>query len=462
MDAQIARAVMEGLVLVQHELLLFAAFWLALGTLDEMLVDVAWLGLALRGRAGARPLTRPPDAPLGGIAAVFVPAWQEANVVGAMLSHCLESWPQAELRIYAGCYRNDTPTLCAMMEAAGDPRLRIVVHDVDGPTTKADCLNRLYEALCDDEARAGFRARSIVLHDAEDLVHPAALSELDAALDQADFVQLPVMPEQQADSRWVAGHYADEFAEAHGKTMVVRDWLGVGLPSAGVGCAFSRDAIARIARRRGTPHPFAPDSLTEDYECGLLVAEDGGKGRFLRIRDAAGALVATREFFPATLDAAVRQKTRWLHGIAFQGWDRLGWHRRPAEVWMRMRDRRGPLTAVVLVAAYLLIVIWPFAMVAERSGMIAALPYSRALEWLLVFNLAGFFWRAIMRFAFTAHVHGWVEGVRSVLRIHVSNVIAIIVGRRALLAYLRTLRGTGIRWDKTVHRRHPAAVRFSG
>jgi adsorption protein B len=109
-----------------------------------------------------------------------------------------------------------------------DDRLRIVVHDRDGPTTKADCLNRLYEAMCEDERRGRFRVRSVILHDAEDMVHPAALSLLDSALDEADFVQLPVRPEPQRTSRWIGGHYCDEFAEAHGKVMVVRDWLGAG------------------------------------------------------------------------------------------------------------------------------------------------------------------------------------------------------------------------------------------
>ncbi|MFX8637222.1 glycosyltransferase family 2 protein, partial [Acinetobacter baumannii] len=83
----------------------------------------------------------------------------------------------------------------------------------------------------------------------------------------------PVRPEPQAASRWVGGHYCDEFAESHAKAMVVRDWLGVSLPAAGVGCAFSRAAIEAIAARRGCAQPFAAECLTEDYEFGLLVGE---------------------------------------------------------------------------------------------------------------------------------------------------------------------------------------------
>jgi adsorption protein B len=78
-----------------------------------------------------------------------------------------------------------------------------------------------------------------VLHDAEDMVDPAALGLLDRALDEADFVQLPVLPEPQRSSRLVGSHYCEEFAEAHGKLMVVRGALSAGLPAAGVGCAFS-------------------------------------------------------------------------------------------------------------------------------------------------------------------------------------------------------------------------------
>ena len=116
-----------------------------------------------------------------------------------------------------------------------------------GPSSKADCLNRLYRALRADEARMGWRARSILLHDAEDMVDAAALPLIDQAMADCDFVQIPVLPEPQAGSRWIAGHYSDEFAEAHGKAMVVREALSAALPAAGVGCAFSHDALDRLA-----------------------------------------------------------------------------------------------------------------------------------------------------------------------------------------------------------------------
>lgn len=469
---------LRALAGLERELLLFAAFWFAIGAIDELLVDALWLRLVMTGQGRARWLAESTGTglsgvvpvPLRGQAAVLVPAWHEADVIGAMLAHALKAWPQADLRIYAGCYRNDLGTLAAMIAAVSangrDPRLRIVIHAADGPTTKADCLNRLYAALCEDERRGRFRARCVILHDAEDMVHPLALAALDAALgfdgDGADFAQVPVRPEPQPASRWVAGHYADEFAEAHARAMVVRDWLGIGLPSAGVGSAFSRDSIDRLAARRDSRLPFAAECLTEDYECGLLIGELGARARFLRLRGPDGDLVATRAFFPSDLAAAIRQKTRWLHGIAFQGWDRLGWNGGLCEAWMRMRDRRGPMIAIVLAISYLLIVLWPVTRLGEWLGLVEPVPYGPLLRVLLAFNLAHLVWRLAMRFLFTAREYGWREGVLAVLRVHVSNVIAIIAGRRALFAYVRSLRGGAVRWDKTVHLAHPALVGAGG
>ena len=317
---------------LEQELLYFAAFWFVLGAIDEFAVDCLWLALQIRRRweSDEQPVATF-DQALAAPIAVFVAAWQESNVIGAMVGHALRVWPQRDLRLYVGCYGNDPATVAAaMMGAAGDPRLRIVIHDKPGPTTKADCLNRVYRAMCQDEQQRDVRFGGVVLHDAEDMVHPQALLAIDAGLTEADFVQLPVLPEPQPRSPWIAGHYSDEFAEAHGKTLVVRDALRAPIPAAGVGCGFGRKRLAQIARMRGPSGrdgPFAAECLTEDYELGLLFSHDNGRSRFLRQRAADGSLIATRAYFPCTLDTAVRQKTRWIHGIALQGWDRLGWSR---------------------------------------------------------------------------------------------------------------------------------------
>lgn len=454
----------EWLLLIQYELLLFAGLFFLLGAIDELLIDLLWLWLKLRGRLRDRPAPDlRPDAGLGGPAAVIVPTWREDAVIAAMIDHTLAAWPQPELTLFVGCYHNDPATLAAASSAGGgDARLRLVIHEAAGPTTKADCLNRLYRAIDTEEARRGQPFRMVVLHDAEDMVDPAALSVLDAAMDHAEFVQLPVLPLVVGDSRWIAGHYCEEFAEAHGKGMVVRDAIGAGLPSAGVGCAIKRSELAKLAGSRESNLPFSPDSLTEDYELGLTIAAMGGRTRFLRRRGAGGRLIATRAYFPDDISQAVRQKTRWLHGIAFQGWERLGWSRSPVESWMRLRDRRGPMTALVLAIAYVLVLTAGGTLAASLFGWLPSPDMPPILALLLSVNLLALLWRAVFRFAFTAREYGVGEGMRAVLRIPVCNIIAIMAGRRAFAAYVGTLAGAAPVWDKTDHPRHPARLHTSG
>ena len=231
---------LELLALVEHELLLFSAVFFLIGALDEFAVDVVWGWLRLTGRVKTGRIERSEvrGKPLTGPAAVFIPAWHEDRVIAFTIAHALAAWPQPGLRLYVGCYRNDAATIAAAQRGAdGDPRTRLVILERDGPTTKADCLNWLYAAMERDERRCGREFRFVALHDAEDLVDPAALGLLDRAVGEADFVQLPVLPEPQCQSRLIGSHYCEEFAEAHGKLMVVRGALAAGLPAAGVGCA---------------------------------------------------------------------------------------------------------------------------------------------------------------------------------------------------------------------------------
>lgn len=456
-----AEQVLPGLVSVEHELLLFAAFWFIVSAVDEAAFDLGYLWLRLTGRLREQVIARDSETPeLERMTAVFVAAWQEADVIGAMIAHTLKVWPQRRMALYVGCYANDPETLAAAMKSAkGDARVRIVVNERPGPTTKADCLNRLYAALCRDEERCGERFRSVILHDAEDFVHPAALALIDCNLRDAAFVQLPVRPEPQAGSHWIAGHYSDEFAESHAKSMVVRSAMGAAIPAAGVGCGFDRDLLTAFARQRSGSafgQPFAAECLTEDYELGLMVSRSGANSKFLRVRDHLGNLVATRAYFPGRIEDAVRQKARWIHGIALQGWDRLGWFGGPIDVWMAIRDRRGLLTAVVLAAAYLLILIEAVLGFARLSGWQEPLALSPLANLMLQVSFVALVWRALWRFGFTASEYGLAEGLLAVARIPVANVIAIMAGRRALAAYVRSLVGTVPQWDKTAHSLHPA------
>lgn len=448
------------LVLIRHELFLFAGVFFLVGALDELAVDVIYIWLRLTGRATTPRVDESAlnDQSRSYRCAVFIPAWREAEVIGTTIAHALAVWPQEQFRLFVGCYRNDHATQAAVVEGArGDPRMRLVVHEVDGPTCKADCLNRLYAALIAEEHDLRERFAAVILHDAEDMVDPMGLPLLMCAMEDLEFAQLPVLALPQHKSPLVAGHYTDEFAEAHAKSLVVRSLLGRGIPGAGVGCAIERGMLDKIARQRASDGPFATGALTEDYELGLQCGAMGGRSQFLRVRTETGRLIATRAFFPSSMSAAIRQKTRWIHGIAFQGWDRLGWRGTPVDLWMQIRDRRGPLAALLLAVAYLLVVMGGIEFALAYLGWLQIPPLPLFLQWLLVANLAALAWRLAARMTFTAREFGWAQGLLALPRVIVSNTVAIVAARRALFAYARSLRGGPIVWDKTDHDVHPVA-----
>lgn len=449
-----------ALATLHHEFLLFAAVGLAIGGLDDLLVDILfllrkiWRDLTVYVRHPRMTTADLPPSRRPGKIAIFVPAWQESSVIGPMLRHALSRWGEAHYRIFVGAYPNDPATIDAVATlAADDPRLLLGINDRPGPTTKADCLNLLWRAMLAEERAGGFRYKAIVLHDAEDVVHADEIRLYDFMIDRFDLVQLPVLPLPGRGgwfSRAIANHYGDEFAESHGKLLTVREALGASVPSAGVACAFERDALEALAHdpRHG---PFDPSSLTEDYEAGLRIRDMGGRSVFIRMRDAAGELVATREYFPDNIQAAVKQKARWMIGISLAGWDRMGWRGGPVEWWMRLRDRRSAMAALVLFAAYLALLIWAVLWLAGLFRPLPPQPMPPLLTYLLWLNLGLMAWRGMTRTLFVGRTYGWCYGLGAIPRTLIANYIAILAARRAVFLYVRSLLGTPLTWDKTQH-----------
>lgn len=439
---------------VLREATLFAAVGFLIGGLDDLAVDLAWVWTWRKRRRQAVPgdlraYITPPRR-----IAIFVAAWDEAAVIGAMLRSTLARLDHADYRLYVGTYPNDRATIDAVaLVALDDPRVRLVIGAHEGPTTKADCLNTLWRGLERDEAQERVPAAAIVLHDAEDFVHAGELRVFDALIGDYAVVQVPVLPLIDPRATLISGHYADEFAEAHAKSLVVRAALGAGLPLAGVGCAIERAMLDRIAAEQGGL-PFDAGSLTEDYELGLRIAALGGRGVLARVRERReGPLVAVRAYFPATIDTAVRQKARWMTGIALAGWDRIGWTRTLdwRDHWMRMRDRRAPIAVLVLAVAYVALVAWGASLAGHALIGTPAPPLSWAMEIVLRINAALLVWRLALRALCTGYAHGWREALWSLPRALVANLIALLAARRAVTAYVRSLHGAGLTWDKTRH-----------
>lgn len=448
-----AMGVADAAAAAMRELALFAAVGLFAGGIDDFAVDLIWLARAAWRRAAI--YSRHPRATAAtlrsarpGRIALFVPAWREEAVIGAMIATARARLGDRDWRLYCGCYPNDPATIAAATRAAArDPRVRIVVGERPGPTTKADNLNTLWRAMLADERAECRRIKAVVLHDAEDMVHPDELAVYDALIDRFDMVQIPVEPVMvRGCGAWraiMSAHYCGEFAEAHGKQVVVREAVGAAVPSAGTGCAIARAALTRAAA--GRDGPFDASTLTEDYELGLRIGAAGGRGAFVRLPAADGrGLVAVRACFPATIAAATRQKGRWIAGIALAGWDRLGWEGGFAERWMRLRDRRAPLAAIVTAAAYGALALW--------LALLGTAPAAMGVpEWLLSANLALLAWRVATRAWFTARTCGAAMAALTPVHLLIGNVVAISAAVRAVGLYVGIVRTGRVRWDKTAH-----------
>jgi len=453
--------------LIVRELLTLAAVGLALSGIDDLFIDAVYFARRLARWIAVRP-NHPHIAveALGsddpGWMAVLIPAWDEAEVIGATLSGLTRAYDYPRYRVFVGVYPNDPATLAAV-RSISDARIEAVLTTRPGPTTKADCLNHLWRAALAYERRARMRFKAMVLHDAEDAVHAAELRVFDHLIPRMALVQLPVIPFVDRRSRWVGGHYLDEFAESHSKDVILREALGAAVPSAGVATAIERSHMTQIAYT-SVGLPFDPDCFTEDYELGLKIKAYGGRGALVRLHDASGGLVASRGYFPDNLRDAVRQKSRWMLGIALAGWDRLGWRGSVADQYMLWRDRKPLFTAPLLLCAYLatiggLAVVllqhwWPPARVLDPIA-----PPGGDLAALIEFNAALLVWRVTLRAGFTADLHGWREGARAVPRTLVANFINTFATARALRRYLSiVVDGRTVAWDKTRHHlREPVA-----
>jgi adsorption protein B len=420
--------------------------------LDDLVVDLAWawtwLKSALRPAAslfppGQRQLE---NAPIQRIA-IFVPLWHEHQVIGKMLEHNLAAIRYPDYHIFAGCYPNDIATQEAVQAvAARFSQVHLALCPHPGPTSKADCLNWVYQHLLLLEERTGQVFDIVVIHDAEDLVHPEELRWINYYAARYDFVQTPVLALATPLRKLTHGVYCDEFAENHTRDMTVRAALGGFVPSAGVGTGYRRDALARLARASSN-RLFDPEALTEDYENGLRLFRLGCSQAFVPISKSSASgrdFVATREFFPATWNAALRQRTRWVTGIALQGWQRFGWSGSFREVYWLWRDRKGLLANPLSLAANLVFVYGLVTALWTRvsSGQARLAGATMALQIL----------RLGVRVVCVGRIYGFVLASGVPLRAVYANALNTAATALAVARYTYArMRGQPLKWLKTEH-----------
>jgi adsorption protein B len=430
-----------------------------LSGIDDLVVDFFWAFHWIKGKLRPEARLFPPgelqldSAPRRRIA-ILLPLWKEHEVIGQMLEHNLASIRYTDYHFFAGCYPNDTLTQDAVLAVACRfPNVHLALVPRDGPTSKADCLNSIFQQILREEEYGGTRFDIVVTHDAEDLVHSQELRWINYYSARFDFIQTPVLPLATPFKEFIHGIYCDEFAEGHTRDMTVRALSGGFVPSCGVGTGYRRDALEKLALAMEN-RIFEPDALTEDYVNGLRMFRLGCTQTFIPVLRDARDFMATREYFPRRWTAALRQRTRWVTGIALQGWQQLGWRGKPGEVYWLWRDRKGLIGNPLSLLANLVFVYGVATALWTRTTPIDA--------HLGVATLALQVLRTAVRMVCVARVYGVPFSLGVPVRAVYANALNTAATFRALSLYtIARVRRRPLRWLKTDHA-YPARTALVG
>jgi adsorption protein B len=421
------------------------AIWVVISGLDDLILDFAWLAYRLRRFPwpAEQTLARTPRKRI----AIFVPLWREQDVIGSMLRHNVAAIRYDDYDFFVGAYPNDPGTIAAVREAEERfSRVHLALCPHDGPTTKADCLNWVYQRMLLYEEEHGARFDIVVTHDAEDLVHPDALRWINYYSGEYAMVQVPVLPLLTPVWELTHGLYCDEFAEYHAKDVPVRRMLGGFVPSCGVGTGFTREALELLAAERAN-RIFEPACLTEDYENGLRIHELGLPQLFIPVRSWKSGFMATREYFPRRFHAAVRQRTRWTIGIALQTWERHRWRGGLGCKYWLWRDRKALIGHLATPLANLLFLYGMGAWLGR--GVVLAQGWVAQLS---CFTLALAAFHLTIRAVCAARVYGWGFAAAAPVRAVWGNWLNLYATLAALTRYgaARWTRAPLV-WFKTEH-----------
>jgi adsorption protein B len=435
-----------------------ASFLLLSGT-DDLALDLFyWFNYVFRRKVMNRYQHLPIDAlhstkekPI----AIFVPTWQEADVIDEMLTRACSTIEYSSYDIFVGVYPNDPETL-GRVEAAAKRFLQIhpVIAGHWGPSTKAKNLNDIHQGMLRWENLTDIRYDVIVQHDAEDVIHPLSLKAFNYFIPDYDMVQLPVYPLPTPHRSVVHWTYADEFAENHTKDLPARQIFSPFVPSAGVGTAYNRWLIEFV----GTSYArnlFSSRTLTEDYDIALRLAL--GEARLLYLYRPFGQNIATWAYFPQTFTTAVRQRTRWLIGICIQAWRNYGWKGSWRFRLTLYRDRKAVIANIINALAYVVLVyilLYELADWGLRSygRLVPTVSKGTVLWYIVLADTTIMLWRFVHRFMAVSRIYGRTAAFLSIPRLPVSNVINFSATLRALKQYfLAASRKRSITWEKTAH-----------
>ncbi|MGI8744384.1 MAG: glycosyl transferase family protein [Bryobacteraceae bacterium] len=424
---------------------------------DDLFLDVVCLFAWARARLSKSGIPPPSEKDFRQLPqkriAIYVPCWKEHGVIATMVEHNVAAINYQSYDFFIGAYPNDAPTLDAARKLESRfPNVHLAVCAHDGPTSKADCLNWIYQRMLLFEESRNTHFDIVVTHDAEDLIHPDSLLRLNYYGDRYDFVQIPVFALPTPFYKMTHGVYCDELTEFQVRDMRARGLMGSFIPSSGVGTGYSRVALEKLAVAEGN-RIFEPACLTEDYENGMRLHRLGCPQFFVPPAITQNGLLATREYFPQNRSAAIEQRTRWTMGIALQTWERHGWSGGVAQVYWFWRDRKGLVTNPVSLLAN---VMFLFGVVTWIGAQLTRTPWgltqSCAHPKLLIATFSMFAIHTSVRMTCVSRYYGWVFALGVPLRSVWANYIN---GSATVIALFRFTRARMKRqplvWVKTEH-----------
>lgn len=452
------------------------AILMLISGIDDLFIDIVYWGRRV-WRANTvyrknayldyKQLYKPEEKAL----AIMVPAWNETGVIGNMAALAANTLDYENYHIFVGTYPNDPATqrdvdeVCALF-----PNVHKVVCARPGPTSKADCLNNILDAILQFERNAKFSFSGFILHDAEDVISPLELRLFNYLVARKDLIQIPVYPFERKWTRFTSLSYLDEFSELHGKDVPVREALAGQVPSAGVGTCFSRRAILALMAD-GDGIAFDEQSLTEDYDIGFRLRQKGMEEIFCRFpvinvdesksapfgqRTRTANVICVREYFPDTFATAVRQKSRWIIGIVFQGFKTHRWSSSAILNYFLWRDRKGVIANFLNFAAMLvmlqLVALMVYQHTVENAWQFLSIfvggAWLTTLLWINFFLMAN---RIVQRIIFVTAYYGLLQGLMAIPRLFWGNLVNFMANWRAIRQVVQHGDPRRVAWDKTTH-----------
>jgi glycosyltransferase XagB len=231
---------------------------------------------------------------------VMLPARHEESVIQATIDRVARAnYPAHLIQVLVICSADDVGTIDKAEEKLNELRRRsrvnasMVVFD-DGPVNKPHGLNCGLALAVEDV---------ITVFDAEDDIHEDIFNVINTVmLDEGVKVVQSGVQLMDFDANWYSSLNVLEYFFWFKSRLHYYSRLGA-IPLGGNTVFFERELIARIGG-------WDEQNLTEDADIGLRLSAAGE-----RIRVVYDDRYVTKEETPPTLDAFIRQRTRWSQGF---------------------------------------------------------------------------------------------------------------------------------------------------